>query len=88
MQGVFTYLMHFSGLDDLDTVAKCVGGQGLAAVCRLLAEDFSGWAGLQLDAPLLIWPETSAAAQSFSLASLHVHKYVVMHISLALTACS
>ncbi len=38
------------GLDDLDIIAKCVGGQGLAAVCRLLAEDFSGWAGVQPDA--------------------------------------
>ena len=35
-----------TGLDDLVTIAKCVGGQGLAAVCRLLAEDFSGWAGV------------------------------------------
>ena len=42
------------GLDDLDIIAKCVGGQGLAAVCRLLAEDFSGWAGVPPDAPLLI----------------------------------
>ncbi len=76
------------GLDDLDIIAKCVGGQGLAAVCRLLAEDFSGWAGVQPDAPLLILPETSTAAQSFSFASLHVHKYVVMHSTPALTACS
>ncbi|KAL0053594.1 hypothetical protein WJX82_008086 [Trebouxia sp. C0006] len=41
------------GLDDLDIIAKCVGGQGLAAVCRLLAEDFSGWAGGMPD--LLLW---------------------------------
>ena len=30
------------------TIAKCVGGRGLAAVCKLLAEDFSGWAGAPL----------------------------------------
>jgi len=47
-----------------------VGGQGLAAVCRLLAEDFSGWAGVQPDAPLLMLPETSTAALRFYFASL------------------
>ena len=36
----------FTGLDDLVIIARCVGGHGLAAVCRLLAEDFSGWAGV------------------------------------------
>lgn len=34
-----------AGMEDLVTIAKCVGGRGLAAVCKLLAEDFSGWAG-------------------------------------------
>lgn len=34
-----------AGVKDLVTIAKCVGGRGLAAVCKLLAEDFSGWAG-------------------------------------------
>ena len=34
-----------AGLEDLLTIAVCVGGCGLAAVCKLLAEDFSGWAG-------------------------------------------
>lgn len=32
-------------VEELVTIAKCVGGRGLAAVCKLLAEDFSGWAG-------------------------------------------
>lgn len=32
-------------LEELLTVAACVGGRGLAVVCRLLAEDHSGWAG-------------------------------------------
>ena len=26
-------------------IAECVGGQGLAAMCQLLAQDFSGSAG-------------------------------------------
>lgn len=34
-----------AGVEELVTIAKCVGGRGLAAVCKLLAEDFSGWAG-------------------------------------------
>lgn len=46
-----------AGLDDLDTIAKCVGGRGLAAVCRLLAEDFSGWAGVQPNEHLLVLPK-------------------------------
>lgn len=36
---------HVAGMEELVTIAKCVGGCGLAAVCQLLAEDFSGWAG-------------------------------------------
>ena len=27
------------------TIAQCVGGPGLAAVCHLLAHDHSGWSG-------------------------------------------
>ncbi|DBA85769.1 hypothetical protein WJX77_002675 [Trebouxia sp. C0004] len=49
------------GLDDLDSIAKCVGGQGLAAVCRLLAEDFSGWAGGMPD--LLLWNVNTCKAK-------------------------
>ncbi|KAL0039350.1 hypothetical protein WJX79_004346 [Trebouxia sp. C0005] len=49
------------GLDDLDTIAKCVGGRGLAAVCRLLAEDFSGWAGGMPD--LLLWNVNTCKAK-------------------------
>jgi hypothetical protein len=32
---------------------RCVGGLGLAVVCRLLAEDYSGWRGGAPD--LLLW---------------------------------
>ena len=26
-------------------IAECIGGHGLASVCRLLAEDHAGWSG-------------------------------------------
>ncbi|GAQ79898.1 VRR-NUC domain containing protein [Klebsormidium nitens] len=42
-------------LEELQTIAGCVGNQGLAAVCRLLAEDHAGWAGGMPD--LLLWRE-------------------------------
>ena len=32
-------------LDQLTTVVQCVGGAGLAAVCRLLSQDHAGWTG-------------------------------------------
>ncbi len=32
-------------LEELADIADCVGGAGLAALCHLLAEDHSGWAG-------------------------------------------
>lgn len=32
-------------LPELQTVAECVGGPALAAVCRLLARDHAGWQG-------------------------------------------
>ena len=32
-------------LEDLTVIATCVGGRPLAAICRLLAEDYSGWSG-------------------------------------------
>ena len=35
-----------AGLDDLVSISECVGGRGLAAICKLLSQDFSGWAGL------------------------------------------
>jgi hypothetical protein len=34
-----------AGAEDLCTIAQCIGGHGLAAVCRLLAEDHAGWSG-------------------------------------------
>ncbi|KAK9829081.1 hypothetical protein WJX72_003785 [[Myrmecia] bisecta] len=41
------------GLEDLVTIAECVGGRGLAAICQLLAEDLAGWSGGMPD--LLLW---------------------------------
>lgn len=32
-------------LEDLQLVAECIGGPGLAQVCRLLAQDHGGWSG-------------------------------------------
>ena len=32
-------------LEDLTTIVGCVGGRALAAICKLLAEDYSGWSG-------------------------------------------
>jgi len=32
---------------------RCIGGLGLSVVCRLLAEDYSGWRGGAPD--LLLW---------------------------------
>ena len=29
----------------LSEIAECIGGHSLASVCRLLAEDHSGWSG-------------------------------------------
>jgi hypothetical protein len=40
-------------LEELQTIALCVGGPGLSAVCRLLAEDHAGWTGGMPD--LLLW---------------------------------
>ena len=34
-----------AGLEELVTIAECIGGHGLASVCRLLAEDHAGWSG-------------------------------------------
>ena len=33
------------GLEELVTIAECIGGHELASVCRLLAEDHAGWSG-------------------------------------------
>lgn len=50
-------------LEELQEVAECVGGSGLAAVCRLLAQDHSGWQGGMPD--LLLWhPEKGIAKLS------------------------
>lgn len=44
----------------LCTACRCVGGVGLSVVCRLLSEDWSGWAKGMPD--LLLWrPETGHA---------------------------
>ncbi|KAH9312958.1 hypothetical protein KI387_027993 [Taxus chinensis] len=40
-------------LTDLQTIASCIGGPGLAAVCRFLAEDYGSWASGMPD--LLLW---------------------------------
>lgn len=40
-------------LEDLGVIASCVGGRALAAICRLLAEDYSGWSGAW--APRCLW---------------------------------
>ena len=36
-------------------IAECVGGAGLAGVCRLLAQDHAGWAGEHLHRFPPIW---------------------------------
>ncbi|MCO5576160.1 hypothetical protein L7F22_029968 [Adiantum nelumboides] len=40
-------------LQELQTMASCVGGRGLASICRLLAEDYAGLAGGMPD--LFLW---------------------------------
>jgi Fanconi-associated nuclease 1 len=40
-------------LEELQEIAECIEGPGLAAVCRLLALDHGGWAGGMPD--LLLW---------------------------------
>ncbi|GAB4815648.1 hypothetical protein N2152v2_002694 [Parachlorella kessleri] len=47
-------------LDELQLLAECVGGPGLAEVCRLLAEDHAGWSGGMPD--LLLWHPGRCAA--------------------------
>lgn len=50
-------------LAELQLIAECVGGPGLAAVCRLLAQDHGGWGGGMPD--LLLWhPERRVAKLS------------------------
>eukprot|EP00250_Pteridium_aquilinum_P006904 c16733_g1_i1 orf=226-3453(-) len=46
-------------LQELQVMASCVGGRGLASICRLLAEDYAGLAGGMPD--LFLWrvPNTS-----------------------------
>ena len=39
-------------LEELATIADCVGGAGLAALCLLLAQDHSGWGGAPAVLPL------------------------------------
>lgn len=40
-------------LEELQTIALCVGGPGLSTICRLLAEDHAGWTAGMPD--LLLW---------------------------------
>mmetsp|Transcript_4226 Transcript_4226/g.11389 ORF Transcript_4226/g.11389 Transcript_4226/m.11389 type:complete len:344 (-) Transcript_4226:863-1894(-) len=50
-------------LPELLDICRCVGGLGLSVVCRLLAEDYSGWRGGAPD--LLLWrPEHGDARVS------------------------
>jgi len=43
-------------LEDLQLVAECIGGPGLAQVCRLLAQDHGGWSGAVTDrGSCLLW---------------------------------
>ncbi|KAI7839720.1 hypothetical protein COHA_006524 [Chlorella ohadii] len=48
-------------LEDLQLVAECIGGPGLAQVCRLLAQDHGGWSGGMPD--LLLWHAGRRAAK-------------------------
>ncbi|CAD7696975.1 unnamed protein product [Ostreobium quekettii] len=51
---------RWHGLDELVEIVGCIGGPGLAEVCRLLAEDHKGWSGGMPD--LLLWnPSTTRA---------------------------
>lgn len=44
-------------LVELQTIASCIGGPALAAICRLLAEDYGSWAAGMPD--LLLWRTSS-----------------------------
>lgn len=64
----------------LSRYAECVGGPGLAAICRLLADDHGGWGGGMPD--LLLWsPErrqaklSEASAGRQGDASAHMHRH-------------
>jgi Fanconi-associated nuclease 1 len=46
-------------LEELSAIAECVGGAGLGAVCRLLAQDHGGWRGGMPD--LLLWRPAQGA---------------------------
>ncbi|PRW59254.1 fanconi-associated nuclease 1-like protein isoform X1 [Chlorella sorokiniana] len=48
-------------LEDLQLIAECIGGPGLAQVCRLLAQDHGGWSGGMPD--LLLWHAGRRAAR-------------------------
>ncbi|KAK9865184.1 hypothetical protein WJX84_006907 [Apatococcus fuscideae] len=48
-------------VEDLCTIATCIGGAGLATVCQLLAEDHSGWSGGMPD--LLLWKPNQMTAK-------------------------
>ena len=45
----------------LQEILHCVGGPGLAAVCRCLCEDYSGWMGGMPD--LLLWRTSDSQAR-------------------------
>lgn len=48
-------------LEQLLDIVRCVGNTGLAALCRLLAEDQSGWSGGMPD--LLLWRTDDCSAK-------------------------
>lgn len=56
-------------LEELQVIASCVGGPGLVSVCRLLAEDFSGWRGGMPD--LLLWRTPKNSSTMCSLCNCH-----------------
>lgn len=43
-----------AGLEELQVIADCIGGHALASVCRLLAEDHTGWGGAHALLPLAV----------------------------------
>lgn len=56
-------------LEELQVMASCVGGSGLASICRLLAEDHAGWAGGMPD--LLLWRVPMSTPRSCTICCDH-----------------
>ncbi|KAJ7549063.1 hypothetical protein O6H91_07G038500 [Diphasiastrum complanatum] len=51
-------------LEELQTIIHCIGGPGLSAVCKLLAEDYAGWSAGMPD--LLLWRTRGTAGSGTS----------------------